>query len=828
LSWIDELSVQRKLMLVSLLTCAAALILSCGALALYTRGEAHRVLARDMTALCDVLATNTRAALAFDDDTAAGETLRALRSEPNVTSACIYDGDGSLFAQYAREEDPDPCPEIPETEGYRFESERLLVLRPIVLQDRTIGSIQMQVDLRHLQARLRSFAGIALLAVLGSCLIALVLSAKLQGLVSKPILGLAKTARAIADHLDYSVRVEPAGGGSELGMLTTAFNRMLAAIEERESALRSANEQLRGEITEREHAEETVRAQLARLEVLHHVTRAIGERQDPRSIFQVVIGTLEEHLPVDFSCVCLYQPVERMLNVANVGAVSKTLERAPSLVTGTCIAVDASGLERCVRGELLYEADLGRVEFPYAERLGLGSVRALAAAPLRVESQVFGVLLAARREPHSFTTDECEFLDQLSQHTALAAHQTQIHAALQQAYDDLRTTQQAIVQQERLRVIGQMASGIAHDINNAISPITLYTESLLESEPNLSPRTRECLVTIQHAVEDVAATVARLREFYRQREPQLMLAPVKLGELVPQVVDLTRARWRDIPQQRGAVIDIESDLARDLPAVMGVESEIREALINLIFNAVDSMPSGGRITLRTGVEAPADSGNGERAARAFVEVVDTGVGMDEETRARCLEPFFTTKGERGTGLGLAMVYGMVQRHSADIAIESELGTGTTVRLVFTVPTHVSPAFVTAPARTTTAPQHILVVDDDPTLLATLRDVLEREGHVVVAAGGGQAGVDAFRAAVQQGTPFGIVITDLGMPHLDGRRVAQEVKLTRARTAVILLTGWGERILAEGKIPPHVDRVLSKPPKLRELRQALADLETLSS
>ena len=196
-------------------------------------------------------------------------------------------------------------------------------------------------------------------------------------------------------------------------------------------------------------------------------------------------------------------------------------------------------------------------------------------APLRFESQVFGVLVAARQQPHSFSSSECEFLRQLSEHVALAAHQAQVYAALQQAYDDLRQTQHTVMQQERLRALGQMASGIAHDINNAISPVSLYTDWLLETEPNLSARTRGYLETTQRAIEDVAHTVGRMREFYRQQEPTLILAPVDLNRLVTQVLDLTRARWSDMPQQRGVMIQLETELLPDLPTTAGIESEIR-------------------------------------------------------------------------------------------------------------------------------------------------------------------------------------------------------------------------------------------------------------
>jgi CheY-like chemotaxis protein len=315
-----------------------------------------------------------------------------------------------------------------------------------------------------------------------------------------------------------------------------------------------------------------------------------------------------------------------------------------------------------------------------------------------------------------------------------------------------------------------------------------------------------------------------MREFYRQREPQLTLTPVHLNGLAQQALDLTRVRWSDEPQQRGAVIQVKVQLADELPPIMGVESEIREALINLIFNSVDAMPDGGTLTLRTVAEKSApELGESPGVRRVCLELTDTGVGMDDETRRRCLEPFFTTKGERGTGLGLAMVYGTIKRHSAGIEIESAPGQGTTVRLIFSVSTVVSTA-ASQPSKPNVAPVrlHILLIDDDPILIKSMRDTLETDGHTVVTASGGQEGIHAFGHAQESGAPFGVVITDLGMPYVDGRKVASAVKASSPCTPVILLTGWGQRLEAEGDIPPCVDRLLSKPPKLRDLREALAD------
>ena len=575
------------------------------------------------------------------------------------------------------------------------------------------------------------------------------------------------------------------------------------------------------DITDRKHAEVRLQDQLERLNLLDQVTSAIGERQDLQSIYQVAVRSLEERLPADFSCVCRYDPLDKMLTVIGVGVHSEALATELAMSERSAVPIDENGLSRCVQGHLVYEADIAELAFPFPKRLARRGLRSLVMAPLQSESRVFGVLVAARLKPDAFSSGECEFIRQLSAHVALAAQQAELHGSLQEAYNELRQTQQAVMQQERLRALGQMASGIAHDINNAISPISLYTESLLEREPGLSARARSSLQTIARAIDDVAATVARMREFYRQRDPQLSHAPLSLNALVQQVAELTRARWSDMPQQRGIVIRLRTDLDANLPQVMGVESEIREALINLVFNAVDAMPEGGELTLRTRAVAASDPS--DDSMHAQLEVLDTGFGMDEDTRRHCLEPFFTTKGERGTGLGLAMVYGAAQRHRADIDIHSVPGHGTTVTLRFPTPAGsasdgpVGPTTADAPAQR----MRVLVVDDDPLLLRTLRDMLEADGHAVIAMNGGQAGIDAFNAMQAAGEPLSLVLTDLGMPYVDGRKVANAVKQTSPGTPVVLLTGWGQRLVADGDIPESVDEVLSKPPKLTELRQALA-------
>lgn len=949
MNWLRNMPIKRKVTLVILFTCSAALLLACAFLAVYQIYTFRNSLVQHTTVLADVLERNTQAALTFQDETAAAQTLHALEAEPSIAAAGLYARDGKSFANYKVPNKTGLLPDQAPPDGTHFGGGYLTVVRPIILNGKRIGTILLCADLQAMYDRLNVFALVAALVWIFSILGGLAFSTLLQRAISQPIVALNEAVRVVTERVvaeqggagreDYTVRL-PVEGRDETGLLTVAFNQLLASIEKRDKALVATNDSLRrseaqlqtvvenlnegvavsdlngqllhfnraalelhgfaatddirqhfsklvdtieladmegavwtvdqwpisrilrGEnlrnmevrfrrkdgalnrvynyggtlvrdaggkplmavvtmtdITERKMGEIKVREQLARLALLNQITRATGERLDLNSIFQVVVRTVEDQLPVDFCCICLLDQATRVLTVMSVGHHERLTSQL-AMNRHEQVPVGENGLNRCIKGQLVYEPDVSTVQHPFPQRLAKAGLRAFVAAPLLVESSVLGILIASRRQKGSFSSGECEFLRQLTEHVALAAHQAQLHTALQQAYDDLRQTQQAVMQQERLRALGQMASGIAHDINNAISPVALYTESLLENEPNLSQRARDYLQTIQHSIEDVSQTVARMREFYRQRETQLTLLPVKLNGLVKQVVDLSRARWSDMPQQRGCFIELTMELADNLPPIAGVESEIREALLNLVFNAVDAMPEGGALILRTKV-LPRSGGDETGPDSVAVEVSDTGAGMDEDTRRRCLEPFFTTKGERGTGLGLAMVYGIAQRHGAEIEIESVPGKGTTMRLVFPLP--VMPLQASTPPAAASVPQtrlRILIVDDDPLLIKSLRDTLGMDGHAVTAANGGQAGIDAFMKAKTSNEIFDVVITDLGMPYVDGRKVAGAIKAASASTPVILLTGWGQRLVAEGDIPPNVDKVLNKPPKLRDVREAL--------
>ena len=792
------------------------------------RDECSRTIADCSTYLEAYFADETPAppgqwamARALRGETASNVEYRLCRKETGETwwgsysFAPIQDKDGGLAGAVVTARD---ITERKELEKDKAEALRLL---DTLLTHAPVGFVFLDRDLRfvRINERLAEINGLTIAAHLGKTVSEILPS--LEATLREVTARILATDRPVLDH-EFSGETARAPG------ITRYWNQSWYPVRDGRGEIMGFGGVV-DEITERKRAEDAVREseaglreQLLRLALFEQITRSTSSHLDFQSILQVVTNNLEDNLPVDFCCICLFDEQARKCAVAQVGIKSAPLALELAMPEHAVIPLDCDALAQAARGEFSYLPDVRKMKFPFPQRLAKGGLRSLVLAPLLLEGKAIGFLMVARREARGFREGECDFLKQLSDHAALAYNQAQLHNSLQTAYDDLRRTQQAAMQRNRLRALGQMASGITHDISNAISPVTLYASSLLEYEPDLSVRARDYLQTIHQSVQNVAETIARLREFYRQGEQQLLLRPINLNNLAQQALDLTRGRWSDIPLEHGIVIQTEVRWAEDLPDIMGVEGEIRDAIVNLIFNAVDAMPEGGTLTLRT-VAKPIAPGTGGTpdARQACLELMDTGIGMDENTRRFCLEPFFTTKGEHGTGLGLAMVYGMITRHRAGIEIESTPGRGTTVRMLFPVSAVAANGVYQPLPKPEPANQRILFIDDDPLLIKSMRDTLETDGHTVVTATGGQAGIQAFIHAQERKEAFTVVITDLGMRHVDGRKVARAVKAASPATPVIMLTGWGPRLEAEGDIPGEVDRLLSKPPNLRDLREALA-------
>ena len=375
---------------------------------------------------------------------------------------------------------------------------------------------------------------------------------------------------------------------------------------------------------------------------------------------------------------------------------------------------------------------------------------------------------------------------------------------------ELQKTQQKIIEQERLGALGQMASGIAHDFSNSLMPVLGFCELLLNYPENLNDRqkTIEYLKMINTSATDAKHIVGRLREFYRKRKEGEVFSPVNIKDLTEKAILLTQPRWKDQVLAGGKKITIESKL-NDIE-VWGNPSSLREILTNLIFNAVDAMPGDGVIRFHGYVDG----------AFEVLEISDTGVGMDEETQRRCFEPFFSTKGKGGTGLGLSMVYGIVRRHEGTIEVKSQAGTGTT--FVIRLPIEGASTRVREVIKKEVVPLtkklNVLVVDDESLVHRVVHGYLTSDGHTADSV---MSGAEGLKKIGQKS--YDLVITDWAMPEMNGKEFAALVNKRFPKTPIIMLTGFGELMKTKGDTPDGVKIILSKPLSMDELRQALSDV-----
>jgi PAS domain S-box-containing protein len=382
------------------------------------------------------------------------------------------------------------------------------------------------------------------------------------------------------------------------------------------------------------------------------------------------------------------------------------------------------------------------------------------------------------------------------------------HRRLERTLTELQAAQRQIIRRERLRALGQMASGVAHDFDSALSKILESAELLLNSPKKLDDhgRVQEHLRIIRAVAQDAGDIVRRLRTFFRPWRATEVFHLVDLNALIQQVITLTEPKRKQQAQANGVTVETRTELER-LPAVQGNEADLKEVLTSLIFNAVDGMPKGGIITFRT--RAAGES--------CVFECSDTGMGMTAETREKCLEPFFTTKGEQGSmGLGLSVVYGIIQRHGGSVEIESEPGKGTTVRI--RLPIHAAQELQPTEPEPVAEPHplQVLVVEDDATVREIEAEYLTRDGHAVETAASGAEGLKKFKSK-----RFDLVLSDQSMPEMNGDQLAGMIKSMSPHTPIILVTGFADTEEGDNTKPDCVDQILGKPFTHDALRRAVA-------
>ncbi len=365
-----------------------------------------------------------------------------------------------------------------------------------------------------------------------------------------------------------------------------------------------------------------------------------------------------------------------------------------------------------------------------------------------------------------------------------------------------REHEEKSVQEKKLAALGQISSGVAHDFNNVLTGI--LGRARLMKKLTTDPEFLKNLQIIESAALDGAATVRRMQDFTRLRKDE-EFESINLKNLIEEVIALTRPKWRDLAISSGILIELIVQLADNLN-VLGDPPDLRRAFMNIIFNAVDAMPDGGVLTINAQV----------RDGKISIQFKDVGIGMTEETIERIFDPFFSTKGVKGTGLGMSEVFGVIKRHSGKITVNSQVGKGTVITILLQQ-TDITAVEISKPTEVIkTKPSRILILDDEEYILGIVEEVLTDLGHEVTSYLSAEDGINQFKK-----DNFDIVITDLGMPDVSGWEVAERIKEVNASTPIILLTGWALNLDSEKIKENKVDFVLQKPFTKEELEKAIS-------
>ena len=424
----------------------------------------------------------------------------------------------------------------------------------------------------------------------------------------------------------------------------------------------------------------------------------------------------------------------------------------------------------------------------------------LISAPLTWSGEVIGVITLRNNTGKEFVQEDLEILTIFARQTADAIENAKLYEKLERAYEELSATQERLIFGEKLKALGEMAGGVAHDFNNILATVLGRVQLLLKKIE--SPELRSDLEVIETAALDGRRTVRRLQDFTHV-STKSHFTNIDLNRVVAEAIENTQPSWKSTALKKGITINVHKNL-KQIPPVEGSFNELKEAFSNVILNSVDALHEGGNIWIETG----------EANGRVFLRIGDDGIGMDEETKNKMFYPFFTTKEEKGSGMGLAVVYGVLFRHQAEISVVSSLGKGAEFTFKFAPAKETGTTKVSQQIEKDFSKLLTLLVDDDASLLDVVGDMIEYLGHDYRKVIGGRLALE-----ILEKEKFDLVITDLGMPEVGGWEVAQFCREKRPGTPVILISGWGAQI-DNDEAMRKVDAVLAKPFRLDELEETI--------
>jgi two-component system, cell cycle sensor histidine kinase and response regulator CckA len=755
-----RLSFRHKLWLLVGLAAAGPVLLATGVLLWYEREALRQQAMDDASSVARLMGANTAAALAFGDAVAARENLAALATKPEVEAAAVYGLNGRLFAAYRRSgAAPGQVPDRVAPDGRRFEGDHLVLAEGVHRQADRLGTVMLWADTGHTHARLQAHGAKVLLVLVLSAAAVLLLTARLQRTLTRPLLRLAHAALQVSQLQDYSVRVD-VEAGDELGALTMAFNEMLSEIQERDAALQSARDvleqrvrdrvqDLQREVTERRDVEQALRESQTKLREILENTTNLFYAHGPDHVLTFVSAQARAF----FDC----ESEEAMVHWAEF-VTDNPANREGSLRTQRALSTG--------QRQPAYEREL----------------RGLLGRTVWVEVNEAPVVRDGRT-------------------VAIVGALTDI-TARKRAEEERQRLESQFRQAQKMEAVGRLAGGIAHDFNNLLAVILGYAE-LLRRDMRPGERGERRVDEIQKAAERAAALTRQLLAFSRKQvlDPKVLSLETVVSDLQSMLRRLIREDVR-----------LNVSAAEGLWRIRADRSQVEQVLLNLSVNARDAMPEGGTLTIGV-TNAQLDVGGPAHLALppgryVKLTVADTGCGMDAETLSHVFEPFFTTKEKgAGTGLGLATVYGIVQQSGGAVDVASAPQTGST----FTVylPAVDSPL---EEARAVPAPPPagrgtLLVVEDEPSLRRLTCEILESQGYTVIDAA---SAAQALALVAEHQGPLDLMITDVIMPGLSGRQLAERVTERRPGMPVLYMSGYTADVIAHhGVLDPDI-MLLEKP------------------
>lgn len=563
------------------------------------------------------------------------------------------------------------------------------------------------------------------------------------------------------------------------------------------------------DITERKMVEENLQKRLNELKILHDFSSELSSVMTIDEIAKLIYNHIIQIIPVEGFFIDVYDEMTKQLKgLAYV-----------YLIHGRRVMISYPNYRFNIRShpiweKLIYEGKTTYVRYsgkdiPSPFNLLIEEIEEegyILSAPMFSREKVFGVMTILIKGTNKIE-EYIPLIEHIANESAVAIERVRYFVELQesekslrQAYEELKRAHQQLILTEKIRTLGQLAGGIAHNLSNLLS-IILVRAQLLKSK--LTDESLRCeLEYIEKAGQDAGRIISRLREFSKPRT-HLTLVPLDLANIIEEALEITRSKWKDEAELKGVKYEIIKDFPRD--RLMGITnaSELREALVNIIINAIEAMPNGG--TLSVGIY----NVNNERVA---IYISDTGIGMDSETMAKIFDPFFTTKGEYGTGLGLSITYEIIRSHNGEIFVESELGKGTKFTIILPATKEkIKEKVQSNTSNESTSKLTVLIVDDDESVLYLLKDIFLSLGYKILSAENGRKALEYI-----QRENFDLLVTDLALPDINGWTLSKEAKQKNDKIPVIILTGWGIDVPEEETKRRGADYIVTKPFELDDL------------